>query len=91
MSSPVAFAFQVQYAKVDLLNSSIEPNQLSSHARADSGSNTNHEITRTKFDIWFSHGSRYSQNSHASITSVSCTVILAPSINAMSRMPSSML
>jgi len=35
---------------VDALNSSIERDQLSSHARADSESNTDHEITRTKFD-----------------------------------------
>ena len=35
---------------MDVLNSSIERDQLSSHARADSESNTNHGITRGKFD-----------------------------------------
>jgi len=41
---------RVQYAEVEVLNSSIERDQLSSHARADSESNTNDEITRGKFD-----------------------------------------
>lgn len=43
---------QVQYAKSDYLNSSIEYDHLSSRAREDSESNTSHDISRRKFDVW---------------------------------------
>ena len=48
---PSSVAVRVQYTGADILNSSIEHNQLSCHGRADSELNKNLEITRRKFDI----------------------------------------